>query len=90
MRLRSVRDFGAFVRDRRRDLGLTQGQLATRAGVSQRWLAAVEAGKSTVQLGLVLRVLAVLDIELEVASPTAPPGVDLDDVMSEYDPRDRS
>lgn len=90
MRLRSVRDFGAFVRDRRRDLGLTQGQLAARAGVSQRWLAAVEAGKSSVQLGLVLRVLAVLDVELDAASPTALPGVDLDDVMSEYDPRDGS
>ena len=63
MRVRTPREIGALVRDRRRDRDLSQDELARRARVSRRWLAAVEAGKPGAELGLVLRTLAVLELE---------------------------
>lgn len=44
--------------------GLTQAQLAQRAGVSRAWLASVEGGKPRVDISLILRTLAALDIHL--------------------------
>jgi y4mF family transcriptional regulator len=83
MRIASARDLGLYVRERRRDLGKTQTDLAAAAGVSRRWLSDLEAGKATAEIGLVLRTLDALDLLL-----TAQPreelktgGVDLDDLL---------
>lgn len=100
MKVNVARDLGAAVRGRRLDLGRSQGDLAARAGVSRRWLSAFEAGKGSVELGMVLRVLAALDLELHV-DPVAggnrglvateqPPvtlgeNVDLDEFLSGFD-----
>jgi y4mF family transcriptional regulator len=54
------------VRARRKDLGLTQPELADLAGCSPRFVRALEAGKATVQLDKLLAVLDVLGLELEV------------------------
>ena len=85
MRLASTRDLGLYVRDRRRQLGMTQVALAASAQVSRRWLSDLEAGKSTAEVGLVFKVLHALELTL-VASPTtiAPDGVDLDEFLREY------
>ena len=77
MRLRNARDVGALVRDRRRDGDLSQQALADEAGVSRRWLASLEAGKPGAEIGMVLRVLSALGVELEsgisaVAVPMSP------------------
>ncbi len=69
MRLNSTRDLGLYVRHRRRELGMTQAELAGSAQVSRRWLSDLEGGKATVEVGLVFKVLHTLDITLE-ASPT--------------------
>jgi y4mF family transcriptional regulator len=66
MALRSIRDIAAVVRGRRLDLGLSQAQLARQAGVSRKWISEFESGKSTAELGLVLRVLDALDLSLEL------------------------
>ena len=87
MRLRTVRDVGAMVRDRRRAAELSQADLADRAGVSKRWVAALEAGKPGVEMGLVLRTFAALGIEL-VANDVGPAGadsVDLDALLARFD-----
>lgn len=93
MTVNSVRDLAAAVRGRRLALGLSQGDLASRAGVSRDWINYFEAGKPTVELAHVLRVLDALGLRLyldEVApgreAPT-PGAVDLDDLLQEY--RDR-
>ncbi|SDL14601.1 type II toxin-antitoxin system Y4mF family antitoxin [Tessaracoccus oleiagri] len=52
------------VRRRRRELGLTQPQLADLAGVSERFVRALEAGKQSVQLDRVQAVLEALGLEL--------------------------
>ncbi|MGJ6981156.1 type II toxin-antitoxin system Y4mF family antitoxin [Aestuariimicrobium soli] len=57
-------DLGAGVLARRRDLGLTQRDLAELAGVSERFVRQLEAGKLTVQLDKVLAVLEALGLRL--------------------------
>ena len=56
----------AAVRGRRSDLGVSQGDLARQAGVSRKWISEFEAGKSTAEFGLVLRVLDALALCLEL------------------------
>lgn len=92
-----ARDLGLAVRGRRVDLGLSQDAVAVRAGVSRRWLSAFESGKGSVELGMVLRTLAALDLELRVDAVVADDGdapatlrpddanVDLDVVLSRFD-----
>lgn len=90
MRIRSIRDLAAVVRGRRKDLGLNQADLASRAGVSRKWIYEFEAGKPTAEFGLLLRVLDALDLALELASnpeaaiPDSGETIDLDELLEEY------
>jgi y4mF family transcriptional regulator len=59
-------DLAQAVRDRRRRLELRQEDLADLAGVSLRFVQALEAGKRTVQLDRVEAVLAVLGLRMRV------------------------
>ncbi|MFI5842883.1 helix-turn-helix transcriptional regulator [Catenuloplanes sp. NPDC051500] len=54
------------VRLRRRQLGLGQGDLADLAGVSERFVYALEHGKPSVQLDKVIAVLSTLGLHLEL------------------------
>jgi y4mF family transcriptional regulator len=54
------------VRSRRRQLQLRQEELADLAGVSERFVFALENGKATVQLDKVLAVLNALGLHLEI------------------------
>ena len=67
-------DVGALVRDVRRRRGLTQDQLAARAGVTRRWLSALESGKAGVELGLVLAAFDALGINLNADAADELPG----------------
>ena len=64
MNLKTPRDFGLLVRDRRKKHRLTQDDFAKRLGVSRLWVIHLEQGKPTVQLDLVLRALNDLGISL--------------------------
>lgn len=59
-------DLGRAIRARRREVGLTQGELAAAAGTSLRFVSEVERGKPTARLGGVLRLLAELGLALRV------------------------
>jgi len=74
MSVRSIRDMAAAVRGRRHDLGLSQVELASRAGVSRKWISQFEAGKSTAEFGLVLRVLDALALRLELHDASSTQG----------------
>lgn len=70
-----VRDptaLGAAIRDRRRRLGLDQGELARKVGVSRQWIVAVEQGKPRAAMSLVLRALAALGLALTIEPRSAP------------------
>ena len=66
------RDIGAAIKERRRQLGLGQAELAARAGVSRQWLIQVEGGKPGVAMGLVLRLLNTLGMRFTLDSPDQP------------------
>ena len=57
---------GQIARAARKRLGLTQPQLALAAGVGVRFIVELEAGKPTVRLESVLRVLHALGVQLNV------------------------
>ena len=57
-------ELGATVRERRKDLRLTQQQPADLSGTSERFVRALERGKPTVQLNHVVAVLDALGLEL--------------------------
>lgn len=91
MSVRSIRDVAAAVRGRRHDLGISQVELANRAGVSRKWVSEFEAGKSTAEFGLVLRVLDALALGLELRDASATPedssdrgAVDLDLLLERF------
>ncbi|MGH9071464.1 MAG: type II toxin-antitoxin system Y4mF family antitoxin [Acidimicrobiales bacterium] len=90
MRVNSMRDLAAAVRGRRKDLGLTQAEVAARVGVSRAWINAVEAGKPSVAFDLVLRLLDHLGLRLDLALPrklgdvSKDRSVDLDSLLDEY------
>ncbi|OYN90480.1 transcriptional regulator [Parenemella sanctibonifatiensis] len=52
------------LRERRRDLGLTQAELADLADVSERFVRAVEAGKATVRVDKLGALVDTLGLEL--------------------------
>jgi HTH-type transcriptional regulator/antitoxin HipB len=62
-------DLAQTVRDRRRQLGLSQGSLAQRVGVSRQWIVALEQGKPTAEVGLVLKTLSALGLRIDVRDP---------------------
>lgn len=64
-------DLAHTIRERRAQLGLSQGALARRAGVSRAWLAAVEQGKATAEVGLVLNTLLTLGLRVDVRDAAA-------------------
>ncbi len=75
MLIRRPEDIGALMRQFRRTHGLSQIQLAARLQTTQKWLSHVENGKSTAQIGLVLRALneigATLAVTMETEQPQA-------------------
>jgi HTH-type transcriptional regulator / antitoxin HipB len=90
MRVNSIHDLASAARGRRLELGVSQAEIAARAGVSRDWVNSFEGGKPTVELILVLRILEVLGLRLELADAahsqrSRPPGsVDLDALLDEY------
>ena len=87
MKVPSPKELGIFVRERRREHGWTQLELASRVGVQPLWISQFERGKATAQIGLVMRTLKALNAALSVgdAVPSGGGGiatvVDLDSLV---------
>ena len=63
-RVLDAKALGSLVRRARKRSGVTQAEAAGLAGVGVRFLSELERGKSTAELGLVIRVLGRLGLEL--------------------------
>jgi HTH-type transcriptional regulator/antitoxin HipB len=72
MRIRTPKDIGAAIREGRRTLGLDQGELAKKVGVSRLWINQAEHGKPGASLGLVLRALAAVGVDVTVNTGERP------------------
>jgi y4mF family transcriptional regulator len=65
--IHTPQQLGDALRTARKHLGLTQSQLALAAGVGLRFIVELEAGKPTVRLENVLRVIDVLGGEFNLS-----------------------
>jgi HTH-type transcriptional regulator/antitoxin HipB len=74
VRLRTAKELGLVIRERRKALALGQQALAARVGVSRQWVVEIERGKARAELGLVLRTLTALGLTLLVETDGPPPG----------------
>lgn len=63
----STQTLGAALRTARKQLGLTQSDLALAAGVGLRFVVDLEAGKPSVRLEQVLRVIDALGGQVQIA-----------------------
>jgi y4mF family transcriptional regulator len=59
-------DLGAAIRARRKELGLLQADLAMQSGITPATLSAIENGKETARIGLVLQICRDIGLQLEV------------------------
>lgn len=65
MRILTPADLGLYAQDRRkRVLNISQDELAARVGASRHWVLDFEAGHPGVQIGLILRALNALGIDV--------------------------
>jgi len=65
---------GKIVRRTRKEMGVTQADLALTSGTGLRFIGELENGKTTCQIGKVLSVIQTLGIRLEVIPPASPGG----------------
>jgi HTH-type transcriptional regulator/antitoxin HipB len=69
--IRDTGTLGAMIRGRRRTLKMRQADLALVANVGVRFIVDAENGKSTCQIGLLLKLLSALGISLAATVPPA-------------------
>ena len=84
--LRTSRDLGAAIRRARRDRGLSQAELAARAGVGRPWLSEMEGGKRTAEIGRILLVVSALDLAVTLVPAPGPAdsrGIDIDALLAD-------
>lgn len=78
---RSPKHVGAALRRRRKSIGLTQSELAERAGIRQATVSLMESGTEGVKLSTVMDVLRVLDLEIVLQSRTKGSHADIEDMF---------
>jgi y4mF family transcriptional regulator len=67
------RELGALVRGARQRRHLTQAQLAATLGVSRHWVVEFEQGNPGAEIGLALRALRALGLELRIGEDASAP-----------------
>ncbi len=77
MKIIKAEELGRFIKQKRKEDGLTLEETAALCGVSYAFLSALENGKETIRLNKVLQVLQCLSIDLTASTRTwATPGGD--------------
>lgn len=68
MKINSSKEFGEFVKAKRKKLGYTQKQICEVSGISASYISDLENGKTTIELGkaILLANLLGIDVELNV------------------------
>ncbi len=62
--MKNINKLSAIVKEKRKKLGLTQEELAKRAGVGLRFVRDLEQGKNSLQLNKVNQVLQLFGLEM--------------------------
>ena len=69
MSMNNPEQLGAAIRARRRELNVTQKDLAMTCGTGLRFIIDLEKGKPTCQIGKTLQVLHALGLKLQIVRP---------------------
>jgi len=70
--LRTAEQLGAAIRLKRKEKYLTQSELAKLLGAERKWVINIESGNSKAEIGLVLRALEVLDLQVSLLDLARP------------------
>ncbi len=96
MKIKTVTDLGAAIKDTRKRRGLDQQTLATLVGVSRQWIIDIEKGKPRASIDLVLRTLDALGIPLDLKTGKSSDiimaphhGVDINTIITKTTRRDK-
>jgi len=71
MNIRNSKQLGDLVRARRKQLGVTQKDLALTCGSGERFIVDLEKGKPSCQTGMAIKVLQALGLTLQVTGNNA-------------------
>jgi HTH-type transcriptional regulator / antitoxin HipB len=66
-KIKTTEDIGRLIREKRKNDGLTQTDLAGLCGVGKRFISELENGKPTIQIMKVLQVLACVGLEVKIS-----------------------
>ena len=76
MVVKKPEQLGAAIRARRRELKVTQKDLAMTCGTGLRFIIDLEKGKPTCQIGKILQVIRALGLEFQIGDPAVHTGRD--------------
>ena len=68
MRITSTEEFGKAIKNRRKELGYTQGYVSEFTGLSISFLSELENGKKTAEIGKAIEVANILGLDIEIKS----------------------
>ncbi|WP_303852669.1 type II toxin-antitoxin system Y4mF family antitoxin [Seleniivibrio woodruffii] len=68
MQILNSKDFGTIIRKKRKELGLTQTQLAQLSGVGLRFISELERGKESARIGYAIKIASNLGIDISAES----------------------
>ncbi|MCA9905332.1 MAG: helix-turn-helix transcriptional regulator [Anaerolineae bacterium] len=68
MKIKTPAQLGALIRTRRKQLKITQKELAMTCGTGLRFIVDLEKGKPTCQIGKTLQVLQAVGLVIEITS----------------------
>lgn len=63
--------FGELLRERRRQLGLSQAEVASQVGASRQWVIDIEKGKERAEIGMAFKLAQVLGVQFKVQTKAA-------------------
>ena len=81
MPIRNSKQLGAALQRERKRQGLTQTQLAEKAGLRQQTISAVEGGKRRSELQVIFDIMTALGLELSLGARDAQTLPDLEDLF---------
>ena len=91
MRTDTLHGVAATAKGRRLDLGWSQAETASHAGVSRKWVSDFETGRTSPDLATTMRLLRALGLVFEIVPVSAVhrsgASVDLDELLSHFERR---
>ncbi len=70
MSIINPKEIGATIRATRKQLGVTQKDLALTCGTGLRFIIDLEKGKPTCEIGKTLRIIRALGLEFQISNPS--------------------